>query len=245
MKSANCRLFIETEPQPGRWNMAVDEALLDGVIAGAPPVMRWYQWSEPTLSLGYFQQFAEVQAHPRWQNTPVVRRLTGGGAILHDREWTYSCVIPASSTLVKHPYDLYDIIHNAIIDWFRTAAGISLSMRGVTQHHPVEPALCFLRADSHDICFDGQKVLGSAQRRRKGALLQHGSLILEQSPATPEIPGLCDLSQQRDFLTQRPALARFVAERLGLDVVAAELSDEEAASARLLERERYQTADQR
>ncbi len=194
--------------------MAVDEALLKDLRPGDPAVLRWYRWAEPTLSLGYFQRPEDVAADSRWEGLPVVRRLTGGGAILHDDEWTYSCVLPPDQRLVRHPYELYDRIHEAIIAWFDQTWGLSLAQRGATYHAPAEPTLCFLREDSHDVCYTGRKVLGSAQRRRKGTLLQHGSLALRTSPRTPELPGLCELSGREDFLTGRDSLATFVARSL-------------------------------
>jgi lipoyl(octanoyl) transferase len=198
-----CRLIIEPEPHSGAWNMTVDGALLNGLGPGDPAVLRWYRWAEPTLSLGYFQRPEEVAAESRWEGLPVVRRLTGGGAILHDDEW-----------LIRHPYDLYDRIHEAIIAWFDQTWGLPLVQRGTTHHAPAEPTLCFLREDSHDVCYTGRKVLGSAQRRRKGTLLQHGSFALRTSPRTPELPGLCELTGREDFLTARESLATFVAQSL-------------------------------
>ncbi len=260
-----CRLLIEAEPQAGCWNMAVDEALLEAVIAGGPAVLRWYQWREPTLSLGYFQAAAEVEAEPRWQHVAKVRRLTGGGAILHDHEWTYSCVLPADQKLVRHPYDLYDIIHNAIVDWFRESQGIPLSQRGVSSRSTAEPALCFLRQDSHDVVHGETKVLGSAQRRRKGVLLQHGSLVLQRSNAAPELPGLWDLvnvgsamrtdsdASKNSVRTADPArdlaarqqLAQFIASRLSTKVIPDELTSAEQQRARELAASNYAGIDQR
>ena len=239
-----CRLLIDVAPRAGHWNMAVDEALLDSVLQGSLPTLRWYQWAEPTLSLGYFQPAAEVREEPRWNGLAAVRRLTGGGAILHDREWTYSMVLPADQKLVRHPYDLYDRVHDAIIHWFATR-GVVLQQRGVTRHQAVEPLLCFLREDSHDIVCNGVKVLGSAQRRRKGALLQHGSLVYEHSRYAPELPGLIELSGQRDWLTDVPSLAMAVARELAETVETGDLSAAQYARAEQLATERYHTIDQR
>lgn len=234
-----CRLIVEPDAADGRWNMAVDEALLESVIADHEPVLRWYEWREPTLSLGYFQPSAEVLGADRWNPVAKVRRLTGGGAILHDREWTYSCVVPVDCALLTHPYDLYDVIHNAVIAWFATAAGIELSQRGSSQREGSEPTLCFFRHDSHDVCWRDQKVLGSAQRRRKGVLLQHGSLILRRSQFTPEIAGLCDLTGSDAFCAQRAALATHVAQCLATEVVPTTLTPIEESHACELQATRY------
>src|SRR5947207_15142687 len=91
------RLLLD-KPSSGAWNMAVDEVLLDGVAAGtAPPTLRFYEWTPACLSLGYFQPFDVVDLDGcRALGVEVVRRPTGGRAILHDRELTYSVALPAS-----------------------------------------------------------------------------------------------------------------------------------------------------
>src|SRR5262245_32066382 len=88
------RLIIDP-PQKGAWNMAVDQALLESAAASGGVALRFYQWSEPTLSLGYFQPIAARSEHPPSLHSPVVRRASGGGAILHDRELTYSIAAPS------------------------------------------------------------------------------------------------------------------------------------------------------
>lgn len=232
----DCRLILDSEAREGAWNMAIDEALLESAVVGGPAVLRWYQWLRPTLSLGYFQSAAEVEQDPRWTSVAKVRRLTGGGAILHDQEWTYSLVLPADQRYVRHPYDLYDRVHEAIIHWFQEHARITIAMRGSTHREAEEPALCFLRQDSHDLCLAGQKVLGSAQRRRRGALLQHGSLILSHSEWAPEVAGLIDLTGRGDLLDKRDELAWGVAGQLAQQIDRGDLTtDELAAATRLVE----------
>ena len=77
-----CRLIVDP-PASGAWNMAVDEALLESVADGGPATLRFYQWSEPTLSLGYFQPYADREQHEASRELTVVRRSTGGGALIH------------------------------------------------------------------------------------------------------------------------------------------------------------------
>src|SRR5438445_617792 len=86
--SGPCRL-IHDLPGDGPWNMAVDEALLEDAARSGRPTLRFYGWAEPTLSLGYFQPYAQRASHPPSSRCAVVRRPTGGGAILHDAELTY------------------------------------------------------------------------------------------------------------------------------------------------------------
>jgi lipoate-protein ligase A len=212
--------------------MAVDEALLDAAAESGQPVVRWYAWSEPTVSLGYFQSADEFASDPTLGKLPRVRRLTGGGAILHHHEWTYSCVLPPDQRLVRHPYDLYDRIHETVIAWFRDEHGIVLTQRGQSQRTAAEPALCFLREDSHDVCCVGVKVLGSAQRRRKGALLQHGSLVLRRSELAPQVAGVNDLvSEARLSAADGVSLARRLAACVGETVSEGDLTEQEHSRA--------------
>ncbi len=97
--------LLTDPPATGAWNMAVDEALLDGVAAGiAPPTLRFYQWAPPCLSLGYFQPFDVVDVAGCLRlGVDVVRRPTGGRAILHDRELTYSVALPRGLLGVDRP----------------------------------------------------------------------------------------------------------------------------------------------
>ncbi len=192
MRIPELRVIIETEAHSGVWNMAVDEALLETAIAEGVATLRWYQWSEPTVSLGYFQKSAELASDNLLSRLPSVRRLTGGGAILHHDELTYSVVLPANQELFERPEQLYDIVHESIVGSLREI-GFPVSFRGETVKCLDEPLLCFLRQDSHDLTLSGSKVLGSAQRRRRGSILQHGSLILRASPLASHLRGLTDL----------------------------------------------------
>src|SRR5436190_15116613 len=90
------RLIIDP-PLIGPMNMAIDEALLESAATDGVATLRLYQWSEPTLSLGYFQAAEERERHQASTNCPLVRRASGGGAILHDRELTYSLALPEKS----------------------------------------------------------------------------------------------------------------------------------------------------
>jgi lipoate-protein ligase A len=178
--------------------MALDEALLDAAACdGRFAYLRFYGWSIPTLSLGYFQDIAEVQADPRWQSVPLVRRLTGGGAIWHHHDVTYSVVLPAGHPHARHNSTLYRVIHGAIAGAL-SAVGVPAERRGeLAAHRPPKrkrPFLCFTDPNSEDIVADGLKLVGSAQRRRGGAVLQHGSLLVARSPRVPEVRGVCDVA---------------------------------------------------
>jgi lipoate-protein ligase A len=176
--------------------MALDEALFD-LVAAAPntAALRTYCWTVPTLSLGYFQHSADVERDPRWHGVPLVRRFTGGGAILHDQEITYALCVPRSWPVAQSASGLYRAVHGAIacllmqqkIPAQRRGEG-----SGKKQHG--RPFLCFTDVDCEDIVLQGAKILGSAQRRRSVAVLQHGSLLLGRSTLAPELPGLSDLA---------------------------------------------------
>jgi lipoyl(octanoyl) transferase len=187
-----CRLVIEPEPQSGVRNMAVDEALLEAALERGQCTVRWYRWESATVSLGYFQQPEAAVAIPRLQRLPVVRRLTGGGAILHHLEWTYSCAVPPDHPLARTPLRIYELVHGRIIAALANR-GVSSALRGSRISGAEGTFLCFGRGDPRDVVLDGQKIVGSAQRRRRGAVLQHGSLLLRRSEFAPEFPGVLDL----------------------------------------------------
>src|SRR6516162_5688804 len=103
------------EQGDGPTNMALDEALLNSVAADpSMAVMRTYEWSVPTLSLGYFQSMEEVDSDPRWSSVPIVRRPSGGGALWHDLEVTYAVVVPGDHPATRPSRSLYRTIHQAI-----------------------------------------------------------------------------------------------------------------------------------
>lgn len=192
MSNFPCRIIIDPLPGSGAWNMAVDEALLTAAVERSQCAVRWYQWSEPTISLGHFQDAQAVARHGTLARLPVVRRLSGGGAILHHHELTYSCTVPASHPLARDAREIYLHVHRALIAVLEQF-GCPVALRGESQAEKSGEFLCFGRGDAFDVVLGGYKVIGSAQRRRKGAVLQHGSLILRRSEWAPQFPGLRDL----------------------------------------------------
>jgi lipoyl(octanoyl) transferase len=187
------RVVIESEPQSGVRNMALDEALLEAALERGECTVRWYRWNAATVSLGYFQAADAVQAHPELAGLPIVRRLTGGGAILHHHEWTYSCTVPPGHPLGESPTQIYDLVHGRVVAALEEQ-GIEAALRGEAHADREGAFLCFGRGDPRDIVLRGQKILGSAQRRRRGAVLQHGSLLVRRSEHAPQFPGLADLT---------------------------------------------------
>ena len=190
-----CRILIDPQPNSGSWNMALDEVLLETAVYEGTPTVRIYEWSEATVSLGYFQDAEAANRNWDFNKLPKVRRLSGGGAILHHHELTYACALPATHLLAAEPQRLYEVVHERILTVLKRY-GISAHMRGSGLNENDEPFLCFGRKDTRDIISRGCKVLGSAQRRRRGAILQHGSLMLKRSAYAPAFPGIDDLCEE-------------------------------------------------
>ncbi len=203
------RQIIDPVAYSGCWNMAVDEVLLQSAIDDGIATLRWYTWREPTVSLGYFQREEEVLGDARLGKLPRVRRLSGGGTLVHDHELTYSLTLPASQRVIERPIELYRQVHQSFVDLFRRR-GVELTLRGSTVKRTAEPLLCFAREDEHDLMCKDHKVLGSAQRRRRGAILQHGGLLLRASSITPELVGIGDLCPETDFSSLAPDLGEAI-----------------------------------
>lgn len=178
--SATWRVLWHTAPMDGATQMATDEALLRAVAAGtAPPTLRFYAWSPPCLSLGHAQPESDVdwtrlQARG-WQ---AVRRPTGGRAILHTDELTYALIAPQSD-----PRLAGDIVAS----YRQLSAGLlyALQALGVDAHADKKTTtasalnpVCFEVPSNYEITWQGRKLVGSAQKRAQGVVLQHGSLPL-------------------------------------------------------------------
>jgi lipoate-protein ligase A len=242
-RATPCRLIVDPAAS-GAWQMAVDEALLDTAAERGQASLRFYGWSEPTLSLGYFQSFRDCQRHRPSCDCPRVRRQTGGGAILHDDELTYSLALPVAHPLAADATRLYKAVHEALCSMLNQL-GIAAALRPLDDPTAggAQPFLCFQRATQGDVLVGSLKVCGSAQRRRRGAVLQHGSLLLGTSSRAPELPGIGALVGRQ---LQRPRLIEswsvLVARRLGLELAAGQLSALELDAVRRLAIEKYSTA---
>lgn len=178
------RLLVD-EPAPGAWNMAVDEAIARAHAAGqTPPTLRFYAWAPAALSLGYFQRAAEEvdRAALARAGVDLVRRPTGGRAILHDREVTYSVVI-SSHLLPGDVISTYRTIAGGLLAGLRRlGAPVELS-GGPSGGGPVdrpaaggESAACFDAPSWYELVCGGRKLVGSAQTRSHGVILQHGAI---------------------------------------------------------------------
>ncbi len=175
------RLLI-TPPARGAWNMAVDEAILEAAGRGeALATLRLYAWDPPCLSLGYAQPFADVHLpRLRARGWEVVRRPTGGRAVLHTDELTYSVIAPPSEPrLAGSILESYSRLAQALVEALRL-----LVLPVEINEHVATPAtqntnpVCFEVPSTDEITVGGKKLVGSAQARRKEGVLQHGSLPL-------------------------------------------------------------------
>ena len=234
-----CRVLVDP-PASGAWNMAVDEALLEQTRITDVPVFRLYGWEEATLSLGYFQPSAAAEPFFR---LPLVRRLSGGGAIVHHHEITYSLCLPPGHSLAAKPNRLYRKVHEGLAGALGTL-GVTLDRRGMLPNSPEQrpdgPFLCFLRQSPDNLMLDGSKVVGSAQRRRRGALLQHGSVILATSPHAPDVIGLQELAGVAfPFSTARELFVQAVLRSLGLHAEPASMEEPERELAAHLASSKY------
>jgi lipoate-protein ligase A len=173
---------IEHRPGRGAWNMAVDEAILESVYNGdSLPTLRLYAWDPACLSLGHAQPFIEVNvkalsAHG-WD---VVRRPTGGRAILHVDELTYAVIAPESEPRVQGGVlDSYLRLSEALLEVLRILGLKPQSQQRNTKNAREKPnPVCFEVPSNYEITVNGKKLIGSAQARRKEGILQHGALPL-------------------------------------------------------------------
>jgi lipoate-protein ligase A len=180
---------MDTPPAPGAWNMALDEALATSVRGGAAPVLRVYRWSPACLSLGRNQpaRGRYDEAALRARGLHVVRRPTGGRAVLHDRELTYSVAVPEA--VLGSPRETYAAVNRALVAGLRLL-GVPARLQPRTGRRAPPPSLapCFQEPVEGEVVASGRMLVGSAQRRDRGVILQHGSLLLENDQR--EVRGL-------------------------------------------------------
>jgi lipoate-protein ligase A len=243
----------------GAWNMAADEALVEAVNAGrSQPVLRLYRWQPPCLSLGFSQPYSVADtAFCASHGVDVVRRPTGGRAVLHHLELTYSVL----AALGQGPFSqdlqaVYQLICRALVAGLGklgVPAGVSGEPEG-GHISPTEAVPCFIGPAAGEVVAQGRKLVGSAMRRQGGSILQHGSILEgwdgalqagclglpDDASLRPAVTTLSDLLGAPPPLeVLRDVIAAGFAETLGAKFVPSTLAPEEAARARFLERERY------
>lgn len=175
------RLLL-TDPATGPENMALDEALMTRANATGEWVFRVYSWSAPTLSLGRHQSacIAYDSAALVRARVAVVRRPTGGRAVLHDREVTYSVTAPADDGGPLR--ESYGRINRLLVVGLQSL-GVAVETTEMSQAPRPDFSPCFERPSPGELTAQGRKLAGSAQWRERGALLQHGSILVDGDQA--------------------------------------------------------------
>ncbi len=168
--------------------MALDEALLDWHSAGEiPPVIRFYEWNPATLSIGYFQQVHKDinLKNVEKNNLGFVRRPTGGRAVLHDQELTYSVIVSESyPNMPQTVTEAYRVISEGILLGFQKLGlqayfSVPETKQQLDDLKKPKSAVCFDAPSWYELVVEGKKVAGSAQTRQKGVILQHGAILLD------------------------------------------------------------------
>ncbi|MBI6546043.1 MAG: lipoate--protein ligase family protein [Cyanobacteria bacterium NC_groundwater_1444_Ag_S-0.65um_54_12] len=220
--------LIDDGSASGAWNMAFDEAMLEALIAGeAPPTLRFYSWSPAAVSLGYAQDMRDIDLMACQRlGIEVVRRITGGRAVLHTGELTYAITGYASNEPIVTSYR-------------RIAQAIALAIQSLGAPAVIEPgkerdiprsANCFAARSRADLVVGSRKLAGAAQLRRRGCFLQHGSIKLLPTPPVSQtvffapgpdpitlaelLNGCSSLSTSQDHLVNR--LKRAIAAALSV-----------------------------
>lgn len=185
----------------GPRNMAADETLLEAATAGTAS-LRFYGWSNATLSLGYFQPAARRHDDARLAQLPFVRRPSGGEALVHHHELTYCLALPAGAPW--QPAGKCGVCMHRVLAAALARLGVTARLADSDRRAPFAGVLCFQHHTPGDLLIGAAKVAGSAQRKQRGALMQHGGLLLAASPHAPELPGV----RERTGLDLRPSDVR-------------------------------------
>ena len=233
--------LLPFESLSGVGNMAADEAMLESAAHGVTS-LRFYTWTEPTLSLGYFQASGDRLTRPP---SAWVRRSTGGAGILHDpaHEITYSFVLPPGSEGQPKGESWVCRFHHLLQDSFRTF-GVETRAVICGEERKLGPVLCFLHQTPAELLANGSKVVGSAQRKLRGCLLQHGSILLSRSPLAPEVPGVAELTGKRvDVLRLQLDVVKRVGDAFGWRLSEDTWTATEVTERERIAKEKYGTAE--
>ncbi|SPD76348.1 Octanoyltransferase LipM [uncultured Desulfobacterium sp.] len=179
---------LDTGAMDGPLNMGIDQALLQLHVRGeSPPTLRFYQWEPPAVSLGYFQKRQDIDPLMcRSLGIDIVRRPTGGRAVLHQNDLTYSLIAGGTEGIPSTVTDAYRLVCKGLFAGF-SLMGIEPEPGRESLKSPL-PDVCFLRFGIGDIVHQGKKFVGSAQTWISSSMLQHGSIILE-----PQVEAWADL----------------------------------------------------
>ncbi len=228
--------LIESEYLDAYTNMAIDEAIFTmREKLNLPATLRFYGWKPAAISIGYFQKIEDpsLEKYKR-QKLTIVRRFTGGGAILHRREITYALAcstneVPTFRDIIK----TQKLIHEAIILGLHNL-GINAELERKEIKKP-DPYFCFVIPSKDDIIENGRKIVGSAQRRKSKAFFQHGSILMD-SRTTPES------KEEKKYRAKIiDSLLSGFEKKLGIKLVPGQLAQEEFTLSYKLRETKYST----
>ena len=223
--------LLHTPPSTGAWNMAADEAILEHIHRRqSRPTLRIYSWNPPCLSLGYAQSFKDVDVNRlKSQGWEVVRRVTGGRAILHTDELTYSITGSADEPVLSGSVlESYNRIAQALL-YAVQSLSVPVEMKEHEDGHSQQNLnpICFEVPSTYEITVNGKKLIGSAQARKKEGVLQHGSL-----PLTGDLTRICDALVFENEAMRQNAKERLLARATNIEsVLGVEISWDNAAQA--------------
>ena len=246
-------------------NMAIDEAILLSQESSPQPTLRFYDWSQPAFSFGYFQRIAQevdVEACAA-RSIELVRRMTGGGTVVHGWDVTYAIAVPHNGILPKSISGSYDAISGCLINGFQKIGvpnpQIESLMQDASQDRRSRTDLaniCLTNPAKYDVMLDGKKIAGVSQRRNQIGVMYQGYIALDMPP--PDVLALA--SRQPDFdrhlegksacinvgegapIDRRQVEAEVAAgfeEQLGVQLIEGELSAQEVESANCLAKTKY------
>ena len=180
VSDTNTFFLLESAPGDHAFNMAMDEALLESMPRLLQPVLRFYAWKEKAASFGYFQKYADVEKMTLLR--PLVRRPTAGGLVPHDADWTYSLAFPNTHEWYElSAPESYQRMH----EWIQRAfAKLNVPTDLAPSSRKAAAGQCFSGYEKFDLRWNGRKVAGAAQRRKREGLLIQGSV---QSPPVPSL----------------------------------------------------------
>ncbi len=241
--------FIDTGHNNAFMNMAIDEALLSSEL----PVLRFYQWRPAALSIGYFQPASDFNLRNlKKHNIDLVRRITGGNAVLHDNELTYSFIIDKAE-MPDSITESYKMISNGLIQGLKNL-GLNPKMNEQVEKKQ-KTAVCFNDPSWYEIMVNNKKIIGSAQKRIDGKLLQHGAILIDTdaerycSLFSSNSEKLLDITKRRmtsinQELESAPnqikkAIRHGFAEALGIDFLNDHLTNKEVKLAKELYGHKY------
>ncbi|MBW2975711.1 lipoate--protein ligase family protein [Candidatus Woesearchaeota archaeon] len=250
--------LIDTGYSTPSMNMAIDEALL----ASKLPVIRFYRWKPAGLSIGYFQSIKDFNLKEiKKQKVGLVRRLTGGNAVLHDKELTYSFII-SEEHMPKSIIESYKKISNGLMHGLRNLGLKAVMNKDVKKSR--KSAVCFNDPSWYEILIDKKKIVGSAQKRVDRKLLQHGAVLIDidvdkycslfsncskemVSRVRERMTSINDeLKRKKEFfpvsyIEAKEALIKGFEEKLSIDFIEDKLTEQEKERAKKLDKEKYST----